>query len=405
MAPDNLLRPADEAELAALVADAAAANRPIELVGRGTKRGLGRPAEAAALLDLSRLSGIIDYAPEELVLTARPGTPLAEIEAALGAARQMLAFEPPDLGPLYGAAMGAGTLGGALACNLSGPRRLKAGAARDHFLGFRAVNGRGEAFKAGGKVVKNVTGYDLCKLVAGSYGTLVALTELSIKVLPAPETTATLCLPGLTVEAALAALGDALSSPHEVSGAAYVPSGLAMEAAPVGAASCAAIRVEGVAPSVKARVAALRGRLGRRGEVIVLEGEMARRFWAALRDVQPFASGGAPLWRVSVPPASGVEAHGRLTRAIPEARLYHDWGGGLVWLEVAAVPDARAEAVRGALGGLGGHATLIRAPIETRARVAVFEPQEPAIDGLTRRLKASFDPVAIFNRGRMYAGV
>ena len=401
----NLLRPADEAELAVLVAEAAGSGRSLELIGKGTKRGLGRPVESEAMVDLSCLTGVIDYSPEELVLTARPGTPLSEIEATVGAACQMLAFEPPDFGPLYGGVAGAGTLGGTLACNLSGPRRLKAGAARDHFLGFRAVNGRGEAFKAGGKVVKNVTGYDLCKVIAGSYGTLVALTEVTIKVLPAPEATMTLCLMGLAPDAAMTVLGMALASPHEISAAAYTPAEITTDFTQLGASACAAIRIEGVAPSVKARALALRDLLGKQGEVSSIEGEVARRFWIALRDVAPFACHNEPLWRLSVPPAVGAKAQARLIEAMPGARLYHDWGGGLIWLIAPSAKDAAATAVRGALAGLGGHATLVRAPLEARAHGPVFEPQEPALDALSRRLKASFDPCAIFNRGRMYEGV
>ncbi|MGD9536577.1 MAG: glycolate oxidase subunit GlcE [Alphaproteobacteria bacterium] len=404
---DNVLRPADEAELAAVIADAAAAGRPLELLGGGTKRGLGRPVEAAALLDLSRLSGIVDYEPAELVLTARPGTPLAEIERVVAEARQMLAFEPPHLAPVFGGVADGGTLGGTLACNLSGPRRIKAGAARDHFLGFRAVNGRGEAFKAGGKVVKNVTGYDLCKLVAGSYGTLCALTEVTIKVLPAPEATATLCLFGLAPEDSIAALGEALASPHEVSGAAYAPADVAAPLAIGGDGSCAAIRLEGVAPSVKARAAALADLWGKRGEVAALEGDAARAVWRALGEVRPFHADGAStvLWRLSVPPAAGAKAHAALRAALPSCRLYHDWGGGLIWLEAPAAPDAAAALVRGALAGFGGHATLIRAPAETRAAVDVFEPPDAVLGDVTRRLKQGFDPRGVLNRGRMYDGV
>jgi glycolate oxidase FAD binding subunit len=403
---DTVLRPADEAELVEIVAGAAATDRTLELIGRGTKRELGRPLEAAALVDLTRLSGIVDYAPEELVLTARPGTPLAEIERAVADARQMLAFEPANLGPLLGAT-GGGSIGGVLACNLSGSRRIKAGAARDHFLGFRAVNGRGEAFKAGGKVVKNVTGYDLCKLVAGSYGTLCALTEITVKVLPAPEATATLCVYGLSVEAAMAALGDALASPHEVSGAAFVPADVARELASGIGDSCAAVRLEGVGPSVKARAAALTEMLGRRGEVAPLEGDAATALWSALNEARPFceAAGSGVVWRISVPPAAGAEAHLRLKAALPACRLYHDWGGGLIWLEAPVAQDAAAPSLRGALAGLGGHATLIRAPAETRRAVDVFEPPDPVLDGVTRRLKQSFDQKAVLNRGRMYAGV
>jgi glycolate oxidase FAD binding subunit len=269
------------------------------------------------------------------------------------------------------------------------------------------VNGRGEAFKAGGKVVKNVTGYDLCKLVAGSYGTLCALTEVTIKVLPAPEATATLYLDVPSAEDAIAALGEALGSPHEVSGAAHVPADVAGDLAFAGAGSCAVIRLEGVAPSVGARAAALTDLWGKRGEVTMIEGDAAKAVWRALGEARPFQSnaGSTALWRLSVPPAAGARAQARLKAALPDCRLYHDWGGGLIWLEAPLAADASAQAVRQALFGLGGHATLIRAPAATRAAIAVFEPPDPVLGGVTRRLKQSFDPAAVLNRGRMYAGV
>src|SRR5438105_740582 len=209
--------PVDLAELRDAVAGALAVQEPVEVVGGGSKRGLGRPLQTAHTLDLSRLSGIRDYAPGELVLTAGAATPLAEIERALESAGQMLAFEPPSWGGLLGVEDAAPTLGGVLACNLSGPRRVKAGAARDHFLGFRAVSGRGEIFKAGGKVVKNVTRYDLPKLLAGSHGTLAALEEVALKVLPRPETEATVILAGLAPDSVPRVMAAALGSPHEVS--------------------------------------------------------------------------------------------------------------------------------------------------------------------------------------------
>src|SRR5438067_9488597 len=239
--------PADIEELRDAVAGALAAAEPIELVGGGSKRGLGRPMQTAHTLDLSRLTGIREYTPSELVLTAGAATPLAEIKRALAAAEQMLAFEPPEWRGLL-AGNGEPTLGGVLACNLSGPRRPKIGAARDHFLGFRAVSGRGEIFKAGGKVVKNVTGYDLCKLMAGSYGTLAALEEVTVKVLPRPETEATVLFAGLAPGAAGPLMAAALGSPHEVSGAAYLPAGL-----PAAPARTVALRVEGPEPSVAFR--------------------------------------------------------------------------------------------------------------------------------------------------------
>src|SRR5438477_3715821 len=224
--------PSDLSELRDAVAEALAAEEPVEVVGGGSKRGLGRPLQTAHTLDLSRLSGIRDYAPSELVLTAGAATPLAEIERALAEQGQMLAFEPPDWRGLLGVEEAEPTLGGILACNLSGPRRIKAGAARDHFLGFRAVSGRGEIFKAGGKVVKNVTGYDLSKLMAGSYGTLAALEEVTVRALPRPEAVATVLFAGVAPAAAVRLMAAALGSSHEVSGAAYLPPGTAMPLSP-----------------------------------------------------------------------------------------------------------------------------------------------------------------------------
>src|SRR5436309_8883821 len=223
--------PADLNELREAVATALAGEEPVEIIGGGSKRSLGRPLQTAHTLDLSRLSGIRDYAPSELVLTAGAATPLAEIERALAAEGQMLAFEPPDWRGFLGVFdedCSGPTLGGVLAANLSGPRRIAAGAARDHFLGFRGVSGHGEIFKAGGKVVKNVTGYDLCKLLAGSWGTLAALEEVTVKVLPRSETVATVFFAGLDPAAATLLMAAALGSPHEVSGAAYLPPGLAL---------------------------------------------------------------------------------------------------------------------------------------------------------------------------------
>src|SRR5690606_34016894 len=261
----TVIKPRDDVQVREAVAWALSSGEPLELIGAGTKRGFGRPVQAGHVLDLSGLAGITLYEPEELVLGARAGTTMAEIEAALAAKRQMLAFEPPDLGPLYGGEAGRATLGGVLACNLSGPRRVKAGAARDHFLGFAAVSGRAEAFKAGGRVVKNVTGYDLAKLMAGSFGTLAALTDVTVKVLPAPEKTRTVLLFGLEDSAAIDALTLALQSAHDVSGAAHLPGRIsdlsAVERVAQAEGPVTAIRLEGTPESVAWRCAALRQEL------------------------------------------------------------------------------------------------------------------------------------------------
>ncbi len=394
--------PTDIEELRDAVGEALAAAEPVELVAGATKRGLGRLLQLPHTLDLSRLSGIRDYAPSELVLTAAAATPLVEIERALGEARQMLAFEPPDWGALYG--LGAEeaarrTLGGILACNLSGPRRVKAGAARDHFLGFRAVSGRGEVFKAGGKVVKNVTGYDLPKLMAGSFGTLAALEEVTIKVLPQPEEALTVVLSGLAPAAAVARLNQALSSPHEVSGAAYLPALLA------GGPALALLRLEGPPSSVAFRRDRLLAELGAECRTAVLEGEEAAALWRAIRDAGPFAGlGERTIWRLSVAPARGAGIAESLARDLAAA-WYLDWGGGLIWAAVEGAEDGGATvirtAIRGADGTGTGHATLIRGAPGLRGAVPVFEPQPAPLAALAARVKDGFDPCHILNPGRM----
>jgi glycolate oxidase FAD binding subunit len=404
---NQALKPRTIDELVQAIEWAVAGVHPLELIGGGSKRALGRPMQVERTLDLSAFTGIREYEPEELVLTAGAATPLAEIEAALDQKEQMLAFEPADYGALLGAKAGA-TLGGALACNLSGPRRIKAGAARDHLLGFHAVSGRAEAFKAGGKVVKNVTGYDLCKLLTGSWGTLAALHEVSIKVMPAPERTRTVLVFGLDAEAAIAALGDAVSSPYDVSGAAYLPAALAARSqvayvANAGAAVIA-LRIEGIGPSVEARCATLRAMFAPRGDIEELHSMNSRQFWREIRDVAPFAGDARALWRISLPPTAGA----RLISTVREtlvSEAYFDWAGGLVWLAVAAGEDAGAAAVRSAVAALGGHATLLRASSDIRTVVPVFQPPAPAIAALSARLKESFDPTGVLNPGRMYADV
>ena len=403
---DNLA-PTDADGLADAVRWAVAGEHPLEIVAGGSKRDFGRPVQSAATLSLAAFDGIVDYQPSELVLTAKAATPLASIQAAIEAERQMLAFEPADYAPLFGSAEGA-TLGGALACNLSGPRRIKAGAARDHFLGVHAVSGRGERFKAGGRVVKNVTGYDVCKLLAGSYGTLALMHEVTVKVLPAPERTRTVLVFGLEPAAAMDALGAALGSAHEVSGAAHMPAEVAARSSVSyvsdAGAAVSAVRVEGFPASVEARCEALRGLLGRFGTVEELHSKNSATLWREIRDVRAFAGDDGPLWRLSVPPASGAVAAARVTDAT-DARVLFDWGGGLVWLGVNGAPDAGEAAVRAAASTVGGHATLVRADAPTRAARAVFEPQTAGLAALTERIKRAFDPAGVLNPGRMYAGV
>ena len=391
-------------ELREAIATVLAAEEPVELVAGGTKRGLGRPLQTPHILDLNRLSGIRDYPPSELVLTAGAATPLTVIDRALAGAGQMLAFEPPDWRGLLGQVHGSQTLGGILACNLSGPRRIKVGAARDHFLGFRGVSGRAETFKAGGKVVKNVTGYDLPKLMAGSYGTLAALEEVTVKVLPRPETSATVLIFGVAAEHAVEVMAAALGSPHEVSGAAYLPPGTPRLASLPSGFGSVALRVEGPAPSVAYRRDALLQQFAGVGETAELGDTKTQTLWRDIGNVTPFAGlADRAIWRLSVAPSRGVEVAQAVARAL-DAVWFLDWGGGLVWLAVIEPGDAGAAAVREAIGG-AGHATLIRGTLGLRATVPVFEPQPGQLAALSRRVKEGFDPRHILNPGRMVEGV
>ena len=379
-----------------MVQDALAGKTPLELVGTGTKRGLGRPMQTAATLDLSGFAAVSLYEPEELVITAGAGAKLAEINELVAGKGQELAFEPPNLSRLLGSDH-AGTLGGMLACNLSGPRRLKAGAARDHILGVAGVSGRGEAFKAGGRVVKNVTGYDVSKLMAGSFGTLAALTSVTFKVLPKAESEETLVIEGLSDADAIAAMSLAMQSSCEVSGAAHLPGILAEGRAKT------FLRLEGVPPSIAYRRDRLIAILKGTATIHLLGTVDSHNQWAALRDVHPLADeNGRSVWRLSVPPAEGARVTAALAMEL-DARWFYDWAGGLIWLDMPSTPDASAPAVRAAIRE--GHATLIRAPEPVRATVAVQQPQAAALAALARRVKTAFDPIGIFNPGRMQEGV
>jgi glycolate oxidase FAD binding subunit len=367
------LRARDAADVAAIVA---AAEQPLEVVAGGSKRSIGRPATGTCL-DLAALAGIVDYEPAELVLTARAATSLALVEAALSAASQRLAFEPPDYGQLLGVAAQQ-TLGGVVAANMAGSRRVAAGAARDHFLGFHAVTGRGERFKAGGRVVKNVTGYDLPKLLAGSWGTLAVLTEVTVRVAPAPELDRTLVVAATSAADSVAIQTAALTSPHDVSAAGFDPERGTL------------IRLEGFAASVAARTAALESAL-RCSVIETLEDAASQACWRALSSGSALAASPV-VWRISVPPS---DAPAVLARLAPE-RFLLDWGGGLI---LAAYANVDASHVRGAFAV--GHATLLKAPAADRIATAVFQPLPGAAAAAAARLKEAFDPRGILNPGRM----
>ena len=370
-----MMTPQSEKELAGMIAGASG---PLAVQGGGTRGFAG----AGDVLCAAGLAGIALYEPGALTLVAGAGTPVAEIEAALAAEHQRLAFEPMDHRALLDTT-GTPTIGGVMAANVSGPRRIAVGAARDFALGVRFVDGTGRIVKNGGRVMKNVTGYDLVKLMCGSFGTLGVLSEISMKVLPAPETEASLVIGTELVEQAVAALSRALGSPFEVTGAAFLP------------ARGAVVRIEGFETSVAYRLGALEGILSGFGEIERLNADASHALWRGVRDVQPFVGRAGDVWRVSVKPgdAPGIVA------ALPEGADYMlDWGGGLIWVLCAAGTDLRAK-----IAPFAGHATLVRADAGVRARLGVFQPEAPALAALTQGVRARFDPRGVLNGGGVKA--
>ncbi|MBL0370560.1 glycolate oxidase subunit GlcE [Rhizobium sp. KVB221] len=396
-----MLTPRSESEAIDIIRAASAAGTTLEIVGGGTRRGLGNLVETQEKLSSSALTGIAAYNPAEMVMTARAGTPLSIITAALDENRHMLAFEPPDYRGIYGSE-GEPTIGGLFAGNFSGPRRFQSGAARDHLLGVRFINGFGEAVSAGGRVMKNVTGLDLVKLMAGSFGTLGFMTELTFKVLPRPETAVTVVLSGLHDEDASWAMSHALSKSVEVTGAAYLPESCKWQflASQLPEGPATLLRLEGLAFSVEERLARLKSAFPS-ATLSVLDKDESATLWQEIRDVKPFFADGRPrpLWKVSVAPNAGHQLLSAL-RMQTGVDGYYDWQGGLLWLRMEAEPEA--DMLRAGIKHFGGgHATLMRATDDQRRSIAVFEPQAPAVAALSARIREKFDPAGIFNPGRM----
>ena len=387
--------PLSEEAAARLVQVAALSRTPLAIRGGGTRSLAGVP-EGAETLSTRGLAGIVAYNPAEMTMTVRAGTPLEVVEAALAEKRQMLAFEPCDLRAALGSS-GIPTIGGVFAANASGPRRFVAGAARDSLIGVRFVNGKGEVVKAGGRVMKNVTGLDLVKLLAGSHGSLALLTEVTFRLLPVPETAATIVVSGLNDAEAAAAMATAMSMSVEVSGAAHLPESVRGRFAggvlPDGAATV--LRLEGLSASVAVRSEKLAAAMGRFGAVTHLDAEVTARLWREIRDAAPYADGTPrPLWRVSVAPTAGHQLVAAL-RLETGVDAFYDWQGGLVWLRMEADPEA-ALLRRYVKAVGGGHATLLRARPEVLAATEAFEPQPDAVVALSVRVKASFDPAGLF---------
>jgi glycolate oxidase FAD binding subunit len=395
-------------ELAYLVAEAADTRTPLEVMGRGTKREVGRPVQSGAVLSTESLTGIVLYEPSELVLVARAGTPVAQIEQVLAEHDQEFPFEPIDLGPVLGFGRGQGTIGGLVATNFSGSRRILSGSVRDHVLGVQAVNGSGEIIRAGGRVMKNVTGYDLSRALAGSWGTLAVMTEIAIKVLPAQREVRTVLCFGLADPNGIEALCLAMGTPFEVSGTVHMHAELAerlsdQEIANAGA-SVTAIRVENFPASARYRSSRLKQMLQAYAPALELDTLRSRAFWDEIRTLKMFQQADRPLWRISTVPTAAAKLVHNLARKI-DVRVLYDWSGGLIWLETPPISDAGAVEIRRNLAEIGGHATLIRAEAPARAAIDVFQPLHKPVMALTAALKRAFDPVGILNPGRMYPGI
>lgn len=365
-----MMTPETETELAEIIAEATG---PLAVQGGGT-RGF---EVAGTQLNTSKLSGVELYEPGAMTLVAKVGTPVCELEMLLAESGQRLAFEPMDHRGMLGTS-GEPTIGGVFAANVSGPRRVQCGAARDFLLGVRFVDGAGQVIKNGGRVMKNVTGYDLVKLMSGAHGTLGILSEVSLKVLPIPEAEATVRIEGIDLAAAVQAMSAALGSPFDVTGAAYDP-----------VAQCAFIRVEGFAGSVEYRTGRLMAELARFGVARKAEGSEA--LWRGIRDVRAFQNKAGDVWRISVKPSDAVV----LAEQLQAEALQFDWGGGLVWAMVPEGTDLRAHL------RVPGHATLVRASAETRGRFGQFQARSAPLAAISEGLRAKFDPRGILNAGLM----
>jgi glycolate oxidase FAD binding subunit len=408
----DTLKVRDAADVEAVVRAAIAGEQPLEIIGHGSKRLIGQPMATNAVLDLSALNRVTSYEPNELIITVEAGAPLSDVMSLIDSKNQQFAFEPVDTAALLGAPE-LGTIGGMIGAGLAGPRRIKAGGVRDHLLGAHAVSGFGDSFKTGGRVVKNVTGYDLCKLLAGSFGTLAVMTEVTLKVMPRPESERTLVLQGLDDLTANRAMTMALGSPFDVSGAAHLPASALR--ADVGGldrlgeprAAVTLLRLEGTAVSAAHRAAALATTLEAFGAARMLEDAASASVWSSVRDALPFAASGAlgawPVWRIVCPPAAGGALGQALARDTGGDVIY-DWGGGLIWAALPPKPDAQAALVRQRVEAAGGHATLLRASEQVRREVDVFHPQAKGLAALGERVRLSFDPKGILNRGRLRRG-
>ena len=406
--------PQNEREVSTFIKKFYKSTIPLELVGLGSKKKIGKALQCAKTLNLSKLNNIIEYLPEELYIKVEAGTPIKKIQEELKKNKQQLAFEPIDFGSLLNNKSDYGTAGGQVACNISGPRRLKVGSVRDHLLGFRGVNGRGEIIKSGGTVVKNVTGYDLSKLMCGSYGTLAALTEVTFKILPSPEENKTLVIHNQKIESALYYLESSISSSNDISGAIYLPkepsvSGCVMNIENTFKlndlkqdGSITAIRIEGSKNSINYRIENLINKLRiEKLNISILETHQSKIFWDKVKNLEFFFNSKNSILRVVIPPSEGVNLNYQLSNKF---KYYLDWGGALIWMEVFELSEEMFESIRRKVVKLGGYITMIKNSDYLPYVEDVFTINRDRFN-ISQKIKKSFDPKRILNPGKMYTGI
>ena len=402
----SIFKPKTLEEISTIVKECYKKNIPLEISGLKSKKNIGRNFQAEKTLDLSNYSGVIEYKPEELYIKVKAGTPLAEIKSKLDKYNQQLAFEPVDFGLLFSGNKNGGTIGGVISCNFAGPRRFKVGSARDHVLGFQGINGKGEIIKSGGTVVKNVTGYDLSKIITGSFGTLVVLTEISIKVLPKSISNKTLVIDNPHLKKALEYLSLALSSSSDPSGGVFYPeyfrkqftlNDLTTEG-PI-----TAIRVEGPNDSVNYRIKKLCKELNvKNDEIEILELEQSNIFWEKTRSLQVFSQMKNNLLRIAVPSSETLEVMNKIKAY--DIKYFIDWGGSLIWLQIDEINSKILKDLKEIVSHALGYVTVIKIEENLKASIDVFTI-DPIKYKMTEKIKKSFDPKRILNPGKMYSGI
>ncbi len=402
----GILKPENENDLQEIIRYCYKKDLPIEIVGTGTKNEIGKKLQCAKILDMSNISGIVEYKPEELYITVKAGTPIKIVQDELKKNNQHLAFEPTNFSEIFKKDSNEGTVGGTLSCNFSGSRRFKVGSGRDHILGFKGYNGRGEKIKSGGTVVKNVTGYDLSKLVTGSFGTLLVLSEITLKVLPLQTDIKTIVISGLALEHALGIMASSIASSNDPSGVVFYPGSLRNNFVfndLTHQGSITAIRIEGTKASTEQRIDNLFKNLSlEETKTTILDSTQSEIFWEDTRALKVFSKNQKNILRAVVPPSETVNLINRLKTFHPS--YFIDWGGSLIWLELDYLSNQKIDQIRKRVLDTGGYLTVIKSPTNIKSSSEIFTI-DPIKFKISQNLKKSFDPKRIFNPGKMYTGI